>query len=262
MWQNTAQNINLASLTFWYNKWGVLNKMKNRILFFFVFIASNAFSQSFSDEKTSVINFLKRVYSSSPFEGIKKIEGEEGNYYAVAVTMMNVSEDSEFSAVSKAQSIAQFNAEQGFAEPCIKFEMIDRIEKGNQNTYLFLCTTLEEFITEYLKKKSIDGARIISAPANKYIVITITLENAKYTTPEMRDKAAFMKAKQLVNSLVNGSTISSDQIINTDENDRSTVVTNTEIIREQSMGYIQGLALLFGKEITQNKTTYVYYSRF
>jgi|APGre2960657468_1045069.scaffolds.fasta_scaffold345464_1 hypothetical protein len=45
----------------------------------------------------------------------------------------------------------------------------------NQNTYLFLCTTLEEFINEIIKKKSIDGARIISAPANKYIVSTITL---------------------------------------------------------------------------------------
>ena len=77
----------------------------------------------------------------------------------------------------------------------------------------------------------------------------------------MRDKAAFMKSKQLVNTLVNGSNITSDQIIRTDENDKSTEVTNTEIIREHSMGFIQGLALLFAKEITQNKTTYVYYSK-
>lgn len=235
--------------------------MKIKVLYFFIFIASNAFAQSFSDEKTSAINFVKRVYASSPFEGVKKLEGEAGNYYAVAVTLMNVPKDSVHSVVPKAQKKAQLSAEQGFAEPCVKFEMIDRIEKGNQNTYLFLCTTLDEFITEFIKKKSIDGARIISAPANKYIVSTITLENAKYTTPEMRDKAAFMKAKQLVNTLVNGSNITSDQIIRTDENDKNTEVTNTEIIRERSMGFIQGLALLFSKEITQNKTTYVYYSK-
>ena len=218
-------------------------------------------AQSFSDEKTSAINFVKRVYASSPFEGVKKLEGESGNYYAVAVTLMNIPKDSVLSVVPKAQSKAQLSAEQGFAEPCVKFEMIDRIVKGNQNTYLFLCTTLEEFISEIIKKKSIDGARIISAPANKYIVSTITLENAKYSTPEMRDKVAFMKAKKLVNGLLNGSTITSDQIIRTDENDKSTEVTNTEIIREQSMGFIQGLELLFAKEITQNKTTYVYYSK-
>ena len=219
------------------------------------------YAQSFSDEKTSAINFIKRVYTSSPFEGVKKLEGESGNYYAVAVTLLNVHKDSLLIVVPKAQSRAQITAEQGFAEPCVKFEMIDRIEKGNQNTYLFLCTTLEEFITQFIKKKSIDGARIISAPANKYIVSTITLENAKYSAPEMRDKAAFMKAKQLANTLVNGSNISSDQIIRTDENDKSTEVTNTEIVREQSMGFIQGLELLFAKEITENKTTYVYYSK-
>ena len=231
------------------------------LLFILCFCCTKIYSQSFSDEKTSAINFVKRVYASSPFEGVKKLEGEAGNYYAVAVTLMNIPKDSVLSVVPKAQSKAQLIAEQGFAEPCVKFEMIDRIEKGNQNTYLFLCTTLEEFISEIIKKKSIDGARIISAPANKYIVSTITLENAKYSTPEMRDKVAFMKAKQLVNGLLNGSTITSDQIIRTDENDKSTEVTNTEIIREQSMGFIQGLELLFAKEITQNKTTYLYYSK-
>ena len=229
------------------------------ILFVLILFNVNVRSQSFSDEKTSAINFVKRVYNSSPFEGVKKLEGEAGNYYAVAVTLMNIPKDSVLSVVPKAQSKAQITAEQGFAEPCVKFEMIDRIEKGNLNTYLFLCTTLEEFITDIIKKKSIDGARIISAPANKYIVSTITLENKKYTSPEMRDKAAFMKAKQLVNTMVNGSTITSDQIIRTDESDIRTEITNTEIVKEHAMGFIQGLELLFGKEITQNKTTYVYY---
>jgi len=232
------------------------------LLVSFLVFTENINAQSFSDEKTSAINFVKRVYESSPFEGVKKLEGEEGNYYAVAVSLMNIPKGSELSIISKIQLKAQIIAEQGFAEPCLKFEMIDRIEKGNQNTYLFLCTTLEEFITEIIKKKSIDGARIISAPANKYIVSTITLENAKYTTPEMRDKAAFMKAKQLVNTLVNGSTITSDQIIRTDESDKRTEITSTEIVKEHTMGFIQGLELLFGKEITQNKTTYVYYSKF
>ena len=227
-----------------------------------LFLGQTLHAQSFNDEKTSAINFVKRVYNSSPFEGVKKLEGEAGNYYAVAVTLMNIPKDSVLSVVPKAQSKAQISAEQGFAEPCVKFEMIDRIEKGSQNTYLFLCTTLEEFIIEFIKKKSIDGARIISAPANKYIVSTITLENAKYTTPEMRDKAAFMKAKQLVNTLINGSTITSDQIIRTDESDKRTEITSTEIVKEHAMGFIQGLELLFGKEITQNKTTYVYYTKF
>jgi hypothetical protein len=61
--------------------------------------------------------------------------------------------------------------------------------------------------------------------------------------------------------MVNGSTIKSDQIIRTDENDSSTEVTNSQTIKEQAMGFIQGLELLFAKEIILNKTTYVYYSK-
>ena len=122
----------------------------------FTFINYKAFAQSFSDEKTSAINFVKRVYASSPFEGVKKLEGESGNYYAIAVTLMNIPNDSVLSLVPKAQSKAQIIAEQGFAEPCVKFEMIDYIENGQQLTYLFLYTTLDDFITDVLKKKLVD----------------------------------------------------------------------------------------------------------
>ena len=68
--------------------------MKN-ILFIISFtLATSAFGQLFNEEKTSAINFIKRVYNSSPFEGVKKLEGETGNFYTVAVTLMNISKDS------------------------------------------------------------------------------------------------------------------------------------------------------------------------
>ena len=67
----------------------------------------SSFGQSFSSEKISAINFVKRVYASSPFEGVKKLEGETGNYYAVAVTLINIPKDSSLSVVPKAQSKAQ-----------------------------------------------------------------------------------------------------------------------------------------------------------
>lgn len=237
--------------------------MKIRFFFILLYIGfcQTILSQSFSDEKTTAINFVKRVYASSPFQGVKKLEGEGADYYIVAVTLLNISKDSVLAVVPKAERMAQQNAENGFAQPCVKFEMIDRIENGNQNTYLFLCTTLEAFILEIQKNKNIDGVRVISAPSNKYVIATISLENAKYTTPEMRDKVAFLKAKQLVNSTLNGSTITSDLIIRTDETDQRTEVINTEVIREHAMGFLQGLELLFGKEIIPNKTTYVYYSK-
>jgi len=235
--------------------------MRRYILISILFLSLSAKAQSFSDEKTSAINFVKRLYNASPFEGVKKIEGDDANYYLVAVSYLNLSNDPGLAQVSKAQIKAQLLAEQGFAEPCVKFEMIDRIEAKSQYTYLFLCETLESFTIEMIKKKPIDGARIILTPNNKYIISTISLDNAKYSSPEIRDKVAFMKAKQFVNTMINGSTITSDFIIRTDENDKSTEVSNSEIIREHSMGFVQGLELLFGKEIIQNKTTYLYYSK-
>ena len=235
--------------------------MKNVFILFLLalLLSTKLQAQSFNDEKTSAINFVKRVYNSSPFEGVKKVDGAETNYYVVAVSYLNISKDSVLLHVSKAQIKAQILAEQGFAEPCVKFEMIERIEKENQNTYLFLCETLESFTTSLIKKKSIDGARIISAPGNKYIIAIIHLENAKYDSPGMRDKVAFMKAKQFVNILFNGSNITSDQIIRTNESDSRTEVLISETVKEQAMGFIQGLELLFAKEIIPNKTTYVYH---
>jgi hypothetical protein len=240
-------------------------QMKNKfilLILFAIYLAgqeSNA--QSFGEEKVAAVNFVKRVYASSPFEGVKKLEGDAVNYYAVAVTLMNIPKDSIHSVVPRAQSQAQLFAEQGFAEPCVKFEMIEQFEKENQNTYLFLCTTLDDFITEILRKKNVDGAKIISAPNHKYAIASISLENAKYTSPELRDKAAFMKAKQLVNIMLNGSTITSDQIIRTDERDSKTEIINIETIKEHAMGFIQGIELLFSKDLIAGKTTYVYYSK-
>lgn len=236
--------------------------MKELFVCIIFLISGSCLAQSFSDEKTSAINFINRVYYSSPFNGAKMIEGEEGTYYVVAVSLLNIHKDSILTSHAKAQIIAQEYAELGFAEPCVKFEMVNRIENGNQNTYLFFCTTLDDFISDILKRKIIDGARIVSAPGNKYIIASITMDNAKYNSDAMRDKAAFMKAKQHVNTMINGSTITSEQILRTDENDSKTEITNTEIVREHAMGFIQGLELLFAKEFTQNKTTYVYYSKF
>jgi hypothetical protein len=218
-------------------------------------------AQSFSQEKTAAINFIKRVYFSSPFEGVKTLQGDEETYHVVATSYVNVAIDSVLTMVEMAKLRAESIAAEGFAEPCVKFEMIEAVVTGNQITYLFLCTTLDAFITDVLKKNLVDGARFISAPGKKYIFTSISLENEKYTSSEMRDKVSLMKAKQLMNSLLNGSTLTSEQILRTDETDNRTEVTNTEIIRENARGFIQGLELLFSREITPQKTTYVYYAQ-
>jgi hypothetical protein len=59
--------------------------------------------------------------------------------------------------------------------------------------------------------------------------------------------------------MFNGSTLSAESILRTDETDKSTEVTLTEIIREQSMGFVNGIEFLTSFESLGNKTTYIYY---
>lgn len=235
--------------------------VKTFYIFIILFCPIFVPAQSFNDEKTAAINFIKRLYATDPFEGAKKIEGQETNYYTIALLYKNISHDSTMDFYSKALIKAQNIAEQSFTEPCVKFEMIERIESSINNlTFLFLCETLNEFVIDMLRKKTYDGARIVSAPNTKYVISTITLENDKYYSTETRDKIANMKAKQQVNTLLNGSTITSDVIIRTD-GETSKVSSDIEYIREQAMGFINGLELLQTYELIKNKTTYIYYCK-
>ena len=218
-------------------------------------------AQSYNDDKTSMVNYVKRLYNSSSFEGAKIIEGDDAKYYVVAITLNNLPQDSTEKnnkiALTKAQEAAQIT----FAEPCVKFEMISLIENSSDHktTFLFLCETLSEFVKNAYIKKPFDGSKIVAAPNNKYFIAVITLDNSKYTAVSSRDKVAQMKAKQQANTMFNGSTISSESILRTDEKDKSTEVISSEIIKEQSMGFIDGIEFLNSFETPENKTTYIYY---
>jgi|AntRauTorckE5430_2_1112549.scaffolds.fasta_scaffold03735_6 hypothetical protein len=235
--------------------------MKNYITILIILLSLNSSAQSFNDDKTAMVNYVKRLYNSSSFEGAKTIEGDDAKYYVVAITLNNLQPDSTEQnnriALTKAQVAAQIT----FAEPCVKFEMISLMENrsDHKTTFLFLCETLSEFVKNTYNKKPFDGSKIVAAPNNKYFIAVITLDNSKYAAVSSRDKVAQMKAKQQANTMFNGSTISSESILRTDETDKSTEVTLTEIIREQSMGFVNGIEFLTSFESLGNKTTYIYY---
>jgi hypothetical protein len=239
-----------------------MKKIQIQIVIFLNLVAACSYAQSFDDEKVAAINFITRMYNASPIEGTKQLEADDKHYSIVAIALPKTNQDSEATCYSKALSKAQVAAEQGFAEPTIKFEMLF-MQGGKENnniTYVFLCETLSDFVVKTIKKKAFDGARIISAPANKYLVAVVTLDNSKYTSATMRDKAASMKAKQMTNTLVNGSVITSDIVIKTEESEKAATVSSTEIVKENAMGTINGLELLKAQEINPNQTTYIYYS--
>lgn len=232
-------------------------KFKFFLLFISILFSQFSIGQSFNDEKTSMINYVKRMYSSSPFEGAKLIEGVENSYYIAAISLAfntNSLESNNAIAETKAQDASK----KTFGEPCVKFEMLSTLtnnEKKN-TTYLFSCQPLSVFMKETYEKQPFDGARIIAAPKNNYFVSVITLDKQKYASDSTMDRVALIKAKQQANALFNGSVISSDIIIKTDV--ASGNITSIEMIREQSMGFVEGLETL--KKFPSNeKVVYIFH---
>jgi hypothetical protein len=230
------------------------------ILVFFVLGNINCFSQSFNEEKTAMVNYVKRMYSASPFEGAKLIEGDQNSYHIVAISLTNDNKNTSEKQSVIAENKAQEAANNTFAEPCIKFEMLATIpdDGKKKTTFLFVCQPLSEFVTNAYKKQAFDGAKIIATPKVNYFVSIVTLDNAKFSSSSMMDRVALIKAKSQANTLFNGSTISSDVVIYTGENTKKNNDNTSEMIREQAMGFVEGLENLL-KFDSNEKKVYIFF---
>jgi hypothetical protein len=62
--------------------------MKNNLtIIFLFFIALSSYSQSINDDKTSLTNFIKRMYNSAPFEGVKVIDDYDHQYFISVLSL-------------------------------------------------------------------------------------------------------------------------------------------------------------------------------
>ena len=208
------------------------------------------YAQAFDEAKKSLANYVKRMYTNSPFEGGKKIETEEYNVCAVAIPSAQSTGD-------KPLQVACTSARIAFGEPCVQFEHLGLETSSNSvASDIFLCMPLSQYLKSAYEKKPFDGARIVQAPLKDVFISVVTLENAKYTSMPMRDRVAQVKAKQYANTMFNGSTITSDMIIATETTSTgASETTTTELLREQSMGFVEGMEQLTSFEAVAGKTT-------
>jgi hypothetical protein len=61
--------------------------MKIKVTFFLLFISFSSFSQSINDDKISLTNFIKRIYNSAPFEGVKVIDDYDHQYFISVLSL-------------------------------------------------------------------------------------------------------------------------------------------------------------------------------
>ena len=135
--------------------------MKNLLYFLVILVSIKSYGQGYSDEKVSLTNFLKRMYTAKPFEGVKIVDDYD----------------------------------------------------------------------------------------HQYLISVISLEKAKYTSESTMNRVAQVKAQSQANTFLNGATISMDMVITTKEskdstNNVKTIVETVEQIKQNSVGFSQGLELL------------------
>lgn len=126
--------------------------------------------------------------------------------------------------------------------------------------------SLGNFVKRMYESQPFEGCRILEDYNNKYLISLVVLDKAKYKDELTMDRVANVKARNNTSIFLNGSTISSEYIITTDSlktDSASTVTVKTsEIIKESSVGFVQGMEVLITFETASGtRKVYVLYRK-
>jgi hypothetical protein len=110
-------------------------------------------------------------------------------------------------------------------------------------------TSFSNFLKRMYATKPFEGVKIVDDYEHQYLVSVISLEKAKYTSESTMNRVAQVKAQSQASTFLNGATISMDMVITTKEtkdstNNVKTIVETVEQIKQNSVGFSQGLELL------------------
>jgi hypothetical protein len=108
---------------------------------------------------------------------------------------------------------------------------------------------LANFLKRMYTATSFEGVKIVDDYNHQYLISVISLEKAKYTSESTMNRVAQVKAQSQASTFLNGATISMDMVITTKEskdsaNNVKTIVETVEQIKQNSVGFSQGLELL------------------
>jgi hypothetical protein len=115
---------------------------------------------------------------------------------------------------------------------------------------------LTNFIKRMYNSSPFEGVKLVEDYDNKYIISVLSLEKAKYTSSSIMTRVAQTKAQRQVSTFLNGAVITSEFIIKTTEekansSEVKTTVETIEKIKENSVGFVNGLELLTNFDIDE-----------
>ncbi len=117
----------------------------NNILFLsFILVSLKSHSQSFNTDKTSLANFVKRMYNSSTFEGVKVVDDYDHKYFISVLSLEKAKYTSESTMNRVAQVKAQSQANTFFNGSNITSDLVIRTtEKSGKDGNGTITETIE-----------------------------------------------------------------------------------------------------------------------
>jgi len=142
----------------------MMKSIKLISLLFSVSITLNSNAQSYNDDKTTLTNYLKRMYNTTPFEGVKVLESVEGNYFISLVSLEKAKYTSQSTMMRVAQVKAQSQANTFFNGSTISSDFIIKTTEERDKDSANTKTTLETI--ETIRENSIGFVKAMELLAN------------------------------------------------------------------------------------------------
>ena len=127
--------------------------MKNLLYFLVILVSIKSYGQGFSDEKVSLTNFIKRMYTAKPFEGVKIVDDYDHQYLISVISLEKVKYTSESIMNRVAQVKAQSQANTFLNGASISMDMIikttDKTSKDSTSTIVETIESIKQNSTGF-----------------------------------------------------------------------------------------------------------------
>ena len=130
--------------------------MKKLTFFLALAFSLSANAQSFNDDKTAFTNFLKRMYTATPFEGVKIVDDYDHQYLISVISLEKAKYTSESIMNRVAQVKAQSQASTFLNGATISMDMVITTKETKDSTDNV--TTIIETV-EQIKQNSVGFSR-------------------------------------------------------------------------------------------------------
>lgn len=125
-------------------------------------------------------------------------------------------------------------------------------------------TAFSNFIERMYRYKPFEGVKIVEDYSQAYLISALSLPANKYPNESIMMRVASVKARSQANTFLNGSEITMDMILTTEEKTNADGVKESttamiESIKENSVGFVRAIELLTSFEIDQgDRVLFVY----